>query len=86
MKAVVSFCSTDIYLSAQELKEFCKLGQGADTCIWAVAGTKGFQCSYYNKNSDLMDRWKQGDTVAKRDGCDKVRAFDPSGKSGEVKF
>jgi len=28
----------------------------------------------------MVNKFKAGDTVGKRDGCDKVRSFDPSGK------
>lgn len=60
----------------------CKLGQGADCCIWLVAGQKGFECLYYARNEGrnlegetLEERWKAGKTVAKRDGCDEVKAL-----------
>lgn len=71
---------TTIFLDIEEVKTLCCPGAGADTCIWLVAGTEGFECLYYKRNvgvnllgETLGDRWKRGDTVAKRDGCDKVR-------------
>jgi len=86
MKAIVHDARTEIFLTGEEFKEHCLPGEGANTCIWAVVGAEGFECCYYNKPSYLLERWKAGKTVAKRDGCDKVKAFDPSGKEGEVIF
>ena len=67
-------------LTIDEVNKFCRLGQGADTCIWLVVG-KGFECLYFNRRAVsltgeiLEERWKAGKTVAKRDGCDEVRAL-----------
>ena len=67
-------------VSREEALELCKLGQGADCCIWLVMGQKGFECLYHDRNTGrnlegetLEETWKAGKTVAKRDGCDKVR-------------
>jgi len=68
-------------LDIEEVKRLCRPGQGADTCIWLVAGKDGFECLYYNRQAvsltgeRLDERWKKGLTVAKRDGCDEIRAF-----------
>lgn len=68
-------------LTTDEVKKLCRPGEGADTCIWLVAGGKGFECLYYNREAvsltgeRLVDRWEAGRTVAKRDGCEEIRAF-----------
>lgn len=68
-------------LTIEEVREFCHPGEEANTCIWLVADSSGFQCLYYNRRvpsltgEALEDRWKAGKTVAKRDGCDAIREF-----------
>jgi len=68
-----------IFLTREEVLELCKPGQGENTCIWLAVGANGFECLYYNRRGitltgeTLEGRWKQGLTVAKRNGCDKVR-------------
>ena len=71
-----------IFLDREEMLKLCRPGEGADTCIWLVVGAEGFECLYYDRNTGrnlvgetLEERWKAGDTVAKRDGCDVVRAL-----------
>ncbi len=68
-----------ILLDQEDLKR-CKIGAGADCCIWLIAG-KDFECLYYNRQvislagTTLEEQWKSGRTVAKRDGCDEARDF-----------
>lgn len=68
-----------IFLDEKEVKELCRPGAGADTCIWLVCGENGFECINYNRQvpnllgESLEDRWRRGATVAKRDGCDVAR-------------
>ncbi len=85
MKAIIDDFSTDIILSKEEMMEHCKIGKGGDTCIWVLIG-KEFKCSYYHKPISLLDRFRQGLTVAKRDGCDKVKNFDDFETGGEIEF
>jgi len=73
MEATIGEFSTDIRPTKEEVKEFCKPGEGADTCIWLMVDAKGMYCAFYNKPHALVTRWMDGLTVAKRDGCDKVR-------------
>ena len=63
------------FLDSDEFKKLCRPGAGADTCIWAMVGDKGPECGYYNRHPELVRRWEAGETVAKRDGCDVVRAL-----------
>ena len=70
-----------IPVSREDAINVCKLGQGADCCIWLVMGPVGFECLYHNRSEGrnllgetLEERWKAGKTVAKRDGCDKMRS------------
>ena len=71
-----------ILLDKEEAINICKLGQGADCCIWLVVGDKGFECLYFSRaegrnleGETLEQRWLAGKTVAKRDGCDMVLDF-----------
>ena len=71
-----------ILLDKEEVKRLCRPGAGADTCIWLVMGQDGFECLYFNRaegrnleGETLEERWKAGRTVAKRDGCEEIRAF-----------
>ncbi|GAJ17400.1 unnamed protein product [marine sediment metagenome] len=74
---------TIISLDIDEVKRLCRLGAGAETCIWLVCGGKGFECLYYNRNEGcnligetLQERWEKGLTVAKRDGCDEIKRLE----------
>ncbi len=68
-----------VSVSDEDAKNICKIGQGADCCIWLVMGTKGYECLYHEKHAmpltgySLYERWQKGLTVAKRDSCDKMR-------------
>jgi len=68
-------------LDTEEVKRLCRPGAGEDTCIWLVVGKGGFECLYYNREAvsltgeRLAERWRKGLTVAKRDGCDEIKAF-----------
>ncbi len=77
MKAIIEDSHADIFQSNEEVKEFCHPGQMADTCVWLLMGPKGWECCYYHKHPALFDRWKNGQTNAKRDGCDKIKNFHP---------
>lgn len=87
MKAIVYDAHTEIFPNEQEIKDICKIGQGADCCILLVVGSK-FECCYYNRwgLGDLLERARKGLTNARREGCDKVKNFNTFGKSGEVEF
>lgn len=86
MRAVVYDWYTEVFPTAEEIRELCRPGAGADTCVWLVAGPDGMECTCLNKPYLLSKRHSDGLTVAKRDGCDKVKDFEPAGKSGEVEF
>ena len=62
-----------ILLDKDEFIKLCKPGEGDNTCIWLLVGTEGFECRYYNRPTGLVSRWRQGYTVAKRDGCEEVK-------------
>ena len=84
MYAIVHDWNTEIFLNDTDVKEFCKPGAGADTCVWLCAGAKGFKCLSKNRPGILVDRWRNGDTHAKRDGCERVNNFSPIGLEGEI--
>ncbi len=69
-------------VSDEDAKELCKMGQGADCCIWLCIGTEGFECLYSRKEAGttllgetLKERWEKGLTVAKRNGCDRMKTL-----------
>jgi hypothetical protein len=78
MKVDVHDRHTNITLTTEEMKHLCTPGKGADTCIWLILGSEGFECSCLHRHPSLITRWKEGKTVAKRDGCDFVNTIDPS--------
>lgn len=75
MNVIAHDCYTEIFLTEAEMKAQCRPGEGADTCIWLVFSGAGAECTYLNKLWSLVDRWRKGLTVAKRDGCDEVRSL-----------
>lgn len=77
MKVIPHDFTTDIILKPEEMKYLCKPGEGANTCIWLVLGSEGFECTYLNKPISLYEKWRAGKTVAKRDGCAFVKNIDP---------
>jgi len=72
----------EIFLDKKEVKQLCRPGAGADTCIWLMAGADGFECAYYNRRGvnllgeTLEERWRAGKTVAKRDGCNEIKKLE----------
>jgi hypothetical protein len=86
VKAVVYDWYTDVFPTENEIREFCLIGKGAETCIWLLVGVNGFECSCLHKPYALLERWEKGLTVAKRNGCEKVKNFNPSEMDGEVQF
>lgn len=79
MKVYISGWHTDGFPTDEEVVKLCKPGEGADTCVWLVAGGNGFQCTCLHKNWSLMERFDDGLTIAKRDGCDFMNNFNPVG-------
>ena len=61
-------------LTKEEVLELCKPGAGSDTCIWLMVGPKGFDCHYFARPTALCRRWIDGQTVAKRNGCELVKS------------
>lgn len=79
MKAIISGWHTDIFPNDDEVKEHCKIGQGADTCSWLTMGSDGWHCFCLHRSAvaSISERRKNGTMVAMRDGCDKVNNFKP---------
>jgi len=63
---------TFILITPEEFKKLCKPGEEKNTCIWAVCGSKGFECTCLNRPATLVTAWKSETTHAKRDGCEYV--------------
>lgn len=77
MKAKIYDCHTDIFPTDEEVKELCLPGAAENTCIWLLMTPEGWECCCLHKNPALLAKWERGETVAKRDGCDKVNNFQP---------
>ena len=77
MKAIIYGGCTDIFPTKEEVKEFCKPGAGPDTCSWLICGKNGFECRCLHRPQTLADRRQKGLLHAKRDGCEKVKNFNP---------
>ena len=88
MKAIAHAFYTEIFPTKEEIREHCKIGQGADCCIFLVVGSK-FECCYHNQMGlgNLLERARAGQTNARREGCEKVKNWNPlGGPGGEVEF
>ena len=87
MKAIIGDYFADIFPTDEEVKEHCVIGEGANTCIWLMMGSGGWECCCHNKPSSLSRRWEAGETNAKRNGCDKVNKMSFVGMGpGEIEF
>ena len=74
MKAVIYDARTEIFPTREEVDSECKIGQGAETCIFLVVGGDGFECHAMNKMPimSLIERARRGGTNARREGCERV--------------
>lgn len=70
-------------LTEGEFWQRCKPGEGANTCIWAMASQEGIECAFFCRPSALVKRWLRGDTVAQRDGCEHMKAMQVAGTEVE---
>ena len=62
---------TFYFLSGDEAKDICKLGQGEKSCAYLVCGGDGFQCvkdGQYPGFTIIGERLKSGEMVAKGEG------------------
>jgi len=75
MEIKVRDSHTVIFLTREEVLELCKPGEQGNTCVWLVVGADGFECTYFNRPSALLKRWVNGKTVARRNGCEKVKSL-----------
>ena len=82
MKAFVDDWFTRIYPTDEEVSRLCRPHQGADTCVWLTYGPQGMECMCLNRPDALSRRWQAGETISKRDGCEVVKKFSPSGMEG----
>lgn len=62
-------------LTDEEVEKLCKPGEGANTCIWLLMAPTGWECCFHSKPRSLIERWEQGLTTAKRDGCDREKGL-----------
>ena len=74
MRAIVHDFHTEVFPNKDEIDRLCKIGHGADTCIFLLVGPDGFECHGLNKMPiwSLIERARRGETNAQREGCDEV--------------
>ena len=79
MKVTIHKSHTEILPTREEIQELCKAG---NPCLWLV---NSYECTYHNRPPTLVAKLREGEIVGKKDGCEKVKSFDPSGKpSGKL--
>lgn len=80
MKAIIYPWRTVVHQTDAEAMEYCRPGEGANTCSWLLRSSEGWQCCCLNKTAfpNLVKQHVEGTMSALRDGCDKVNNFDPS--------
>jgi hypothetical protein len=90
MKAIINDFNTEIFPTNEEVKQVCKMGQGAECCVWLLIGARGFECVFMNRPHDLIERINNNSMVAKRNGCEEMNSFNPRESEGtypiEVNF
>jgi len=85
MKANVSGLSTEIFLTDEETKTNCHIGEGENACILLTMGASGWECMALQPMGEtLRVRASEGRTMAKRTGCRQVDSFMPRGLFGMV--
>lgn len=74
MRAVVYDFHTEIFPDREDIEKLCKIGHGADTCIFLTVSGNGFECHGLNKQPiwSLIKRARRGETNAQREGCNTV--------------
>ena len=85
MKAIVYEYHTEIFPTTEEAKSICKIGQGAETCIFLTMSGDGWECHAHNRMPimSLIERSERGATSAQRQGCTRVLEWSALGKGGE---
>ena len=70
MEKIVGDFSTEVFLSIDEAKQICRLGQGEKCCAFLAVGTQGFSCirMNYPTNTSIFDRLEKGTMNAKGRG------------------
>jgi len=63
--------TTVLFLTGDEVKSICRVGQGATCCPYVVVGAKGFECwrMNYPSNGFIVDRIYHGTMNAKGPAC-----------------
>ena len=82
MKAVIGDFFTNIYPTDTEVVSECKIGKGANTCIFLTMSAGGsWDCvaQDFRKNLFLITRAEAGEMVAQRRGCDRVNTWNSVG-------
>lgn len=62
-------------LDFDQVKDVCKIGQGAECCRYLVTGANGFECAKLTSLRLTIDnRVEQGTFTARGDNCPGVEA------------
>ena len=62
---------TIVIPTSADLINECKVGSGADTCIYLVGGADGITCEYNGKLKQILED-RRATSVAQRKGCERV--------------
>ena len=55
----------------RELRELCRIGQGAECCRFLMCGAGGFECGKHTEFADILNqRVEIGDMNARGDNCE----------------
>lgn len=70
MERIVGEYSTEVKLSAEEVEDICRIGQGEKCCAFLVMAPGGFECirMSYPMNSAIFARLEEGTMNAKGTG------------------
>ena len=44
MKVIIGEYSSEVFPTNEDVQDICKVGQGADTCMFLTMGSTGWQC------------------------------------------
>ena len=81
MKAIIGEYSCSVRPTDEDTHTECKIGQGADTCIFITMSGQGWECVrlHWQQNLQLTARADAGTMMSQKRGCDRVNNFHPLG-------
>ena len=86
MKVIIGEYSSEVFPTNEDVQDICKVGQGADTCMFLTMGSTGWQCVALDWRMRMTLEDRADEMGASRKGCDIVNNFNPQGRTGEEIF